>query len=164
MNEGARKQRNVNRLTELFPTFASRVAQVIGQLELQGLRPRIQDAWRSPEEQRKAFETGRSQLLFGFHNATGPNGQPEALAVDLLDDDAPLNVSKEYILKLAAASEAQGLVTGVRWGLPKKLRIAIDNAIAASDWTANVKVGWDPLHIEPTGITVAEARAGKRPQ
>jgi len=44
------------------------------------------------------------------------------------------------------------------------MRTAIDDAIATADWNANVKIGWDPLHIEPTGMTVAEARAGKRPQ
>lgn len=164
MNEAARKQRNTDRLATLFPTFARRVAGVIGQLESEGIRPRIQDAWRSPEDQRIAFDTGHSKLLFGFHNVTGADGRPEALAVDLLDDDAPLNASKEFILKLAAAAEVQGLVTGVRWGLPQKLRLAIDNAIAAADWKANVKVGWDPLHIEPTGISVAEARAGRRPE
>jgi hypothetical protein len=43
------------------------------------------------------------------------------------------------------------------------MRDAIDDAIAAEDWTAQVKIGWDPLHVEPTGITVAEAKAGQRP-
>lgn len=163
MNEAARKQRNVDRLAMLYPTFAARIARVIEQLESDGIRPRIQDAWRSPEDQKIAFDTGHSKLLFGFHNVTGANGHPEALAVDPLDDDAPLSASTEYKLKLAAAAEAQGLVTGIRWGLPQKMRLAIDNAIAAADWKANVKVGWDPLHIEPTGISVAEARAGRRP-
>ena len=163
MNEPDRKTRNTERMKTLFPTFASPVARVINRLETDGMRPRIQDAWRSPEDQRKAFETGHSKLLFGFHNVTGAGGRPEALAIDLLDDDAPLAASRKYTLKLAAAAEAEGLISGVRWGLPQKLRDAIDVAIANQDWEAPVKFGWDPLHVEPTGITVAEARGGKRP-
>jgi HD-like signal output (HDOD) protein len=52
--------------------------------------------------------------------------------------------------------------TGIRWGLPKALAAAID-AIAAMDWKRAVKVGWDPTHVEPTGLTPSEARAGERP-
>jgi hypothetical protein len=163
MTEPARLARNQQRRTELFPSFAKRVAALIASLEAQDLRPRIQDAWRSPEDQRKAFESGHSKLLFGFHNVTGANGQPEALAVDLLDDDHPLNPGRPYLLKLAAAAERQKLVTGIRWGLPAALRAAIDDAIAAQEWNAPVKIGWDPTHVEPTGLTVTEARAGARP-
>lgn len=163
MTEPARLARNTQRQGELFPTFAMRVAAMIDLLEAQGLRPRIQDAWRSPEDQRKAFESGHSKLLFGFHNVTGSAGEREALAVDLLDDDHPLNPRRPYLLMAAAAAESQQLVTGIRWGLPKALRAAIDEAIAEQRWDADVKIGWDPCHVEPTGITVAEARAGARP-
>ena len=164
MTEAARLARNAQRQRELFPTFARRIAAVIASLEALGVRPRIQDAWRSPEDQRKAFEAGHSKLLFGFHNVTGSGGRPEGLAVDLLDDDHPLNPGRPYLLKLAAAAERQKLVTGIRWGLPKALRAAIDEAIAAERWDEAVKIGWDPCHVEPTGITVAEARAGLRPE
>ncbi len=163
MKEPARKARNIERLATLYPAFAARLSRVIARLESDGLRPRIQDAWRSPQDQKKAFDTGHSKLLFGFHNVTGVNGKPEGLAVDLLDDDAPLAAGTVYTLKLAAAAQAEKLHTGVRWGVPKKLIAAIDEAIAAKRWDAPVKIGWDPLHVEPTGITVAEARAGKRP-
>lgn len=163
MKEADRKQRNASRLVELYPTFRARLAQVIVTLETKKIRPRIQDAWRSPADQEKAFKSGHSKLLFGFHNVTASDGTPEALAVDLLDDDSPLNPSKSYLLQLAAAAEATGLVTGIRWGVPKKLIGAIDTAIAFQDWDANVKIGWDPTHVQPTDITVAQAKAGKRP-
>jgi hypothetical protein len=163
MTEAARRARNLQRQTELFPTFATRMRAVIADMEARGHRPRIQDAWRSPEDQRKAFEAGHSKLLFGFHNVTAADGSPEALAVDLLDDDRPTNPGRAYLLKLAAAAERRQLVTGIRWGLPAALRAAIDDAIAAEDWNAPVKLGWDPTHVEPTGITVAQARAGARP-
>lgn len=163
MKEADRKKRNNSRLLELYPTFRARLEQVIVALESKEIRPRIQDAWRSPADQEKAFRSGHSKLLFGFHNVTASDGTPEALAVDLLDDDSPLSPSKNYLLQLAAAAEAAGLITGIRWGVPQKLIGGIDAAIASQDWDANVKVGWDPTHVQPTDVTVAQAKAGKRP-
>ncbi|MFA5924573.1 MAG: hypothetical protein WC856_25345 [Methylococcaceae bacterium] len=162
MKETDRKNRNETRLLELYPTFRVRIKQVIVALEAKGIRPRIQDAWRSPVDQKKAYVSGHSKLLFGFHNVTASSGIPEALAVDLLDDDSPLSPSKNYLLQLAAAAETAGLITGIRWGVPKKLIGAIDAAIASRDWDANVKVGWDPTHVQSADITVAQAKAGTR--
>jgi len=163
MEEAARIERNRQRMTTLYPAFAARLARVIRRLEQDGLRPRIQVAWRSPDDQLAAFRSGHSMLRFGFHNVTAADGTPEALAVDLLDDSSPLNPGKPYLLQLAAAAAEEQLATGIRWGLPAALRAAIDAAIAARDWKAPVKVGWDPLHVEPTGITVPQAKAGRRP-
>lgn len=163
MKEAARQARNAQRLTTLYPSFADRIKKVISRLETEGLRPRIQDAWRSKEDQEKAYKTGKAKLRFGFHNVTGAEGEEQALAVDLLDDDAPLAPSTSYILRLAAAAEAEGLITGIRWDMPKNLIKGIDAAIAAKDWDAKVKVGWDPLHVQTTGVTVSEAKAGQRP-
>jgi hypothetical protein len=163
MKEPERQTRNSTRLAELYPTFRVRLEKVIAELEGKKIRPRIQDGWRSVADQKKAFETGRSKLLYGFHNVTAPDGTPQALAVDLLDDDAPVNMSKSYFLQLAAAAENAGLMTGIRWGVPKKLIGAIDAAIAAGDWDAHVKIGWDPTNVQPTDVNVAQARAGKRP-
>lgn len=87
MREDARLSRNSQRLTELHPEFAARVRSVIAVLEARGFRPRIQDAWRSPEKQLEAVANGNSKHKFGFHNLTSAAGKPEALAVDLLDDD-----------------------------------------------------------------------------
>ena len=93
------------------------MASVIEALEGQNIRPRIQQAWRSPAEQLEAFNSGHSKLKFGYHNATGKNGEKEALAVDLLDDDAPLNPSVRYLLAVfradAAVAAAQGRYTHV---------------------------------------------------
>ena len=164
MTEPQRQQRNEEKLMELFPAFAVRVAKVIGGLEAMGIRPRIQDAYRSPQDQLIAFNTGHSKLKFGFHNVTGPNGEKQSLAVDLLDDDNPLNLSINYLLKLAVLSEENGLITGIRWGVPKTLQESINAAIANRKFDTQLKIGWDPSHVQPTGITSTEARAGKRPQ
>ncbi|MBI1780413.1 MAG: hypothetical protein HYR66_03480, partial [Sphingobacteriales bacterium] len=51
----------------------------------------------------------------------------------------------------------------IRWGVPVRLIVAIDKAITEKDWNAPVKIGWDPTHIQPVGITAADAKAGKRP-
>lgn len=98
MKEIDRKKRNETRLLELYPTFRVRLEKVIVTLESKKIRPRIQDAWRSLADQEKAFKSGHAKVLFGFHNATASNGTPEALAVDLLDDDSPLSPSKNYLL------------------------------------------------------------------
>jgi hypothetical protein len=163
MNEPARRQRNADRLKQLFPTFAARVAAVIAELEDEGWRPRIQDAWRSIAAQESAYATGHSKLKFGFHNVTGADGRPEGLAVDLLDDDAPLNPGKPYLLRLAGAAANAGLDSGIRWGLSARMAKAVDTAIANREWQAAVKIGWDPTHLQPRGLTVAQARAGMRP-
>jgi len=163
MLEAKRKERNAQRLTELYPTFAARVARVIAAMEAAGWRPRIQDAWRSPEDQKKAYDAGHSKLLYGFHNVTGAGGSKEALAVDLIDDDNPLNSRKPYLLQLASIAEKEGVTTGIRWGVPDELVSGINKAIADQNWNAKVKIGWDPTHIQPIGITAQEAKAGQRP-
>lgn len=163
MTEDDRKARNAEKLAQLYPTFAKRIAKVVAALEAAGIRPRIQDAYRSPADQLIAFNKGNSKLKFGFHNVTGNGGNPESLAVDLLDDDSPLSMTTAYFLRVAVAAEKNGLVSGIRFGLSAGLRVGIDVAIAAKNYAAAVKVGWDPTHIEPTGITPTEARGGKRP-
>jgi len=159
MTEAERNARNVQRLTECHPAFAARLQGVIKRLEGAGIRPRIQDAWRSPQDQLTAFLNGNSKVKFGFHNVPGAGGRKEALAVDLLDDNAPLAPGAPYVLRLAAAAAAEGLATGALWGLPAKRK----SGTAAGNFDAAVKIGWDPCHVEPTGITVAQAKVGKRP-
>ncbi len=163
MTEAARQNRNTQRLEELFPAFRKRIKLVIADLENVQLRPRIQDAYRSPADQLAAFESGHSKLKFGFHNVTGADGTPESLAVDLLDDNNPLKPPTSYLLQLASAARNRGLETGILWGLPANLQQGVNAAIEAGDFQATVKVGWDPTHVQPVGITVAQAKLGQRP-
>jgi hypothetical protein len=140
------------------------LALVIRDLERAGFRPRIQDAWRSPEDQLRAFQSGNSKLKFGYHNATGPGGEKEALAVDLLDDDAPIRPTRRYLLALAIAARDHNLSTGLAWDLPANLKRAIEDAIKSRNVDAPIsKIGWDPCHLEITGISVADVKRGKRP-
>ncbi len=55
MLETERLQRNQSRLQELYPYFRARVEAVLKEMEAEGFRPRIQDAWRSPEDQLKSI-------------------------------------------------------------------------------------------------------------
>lgn len=163
MKEPARKHRNEMMLAECWPSFAKRVRKLIADLEGSGFRPRIQAAHRTIADQRAAYLAGNSKLLYGFHNVTAPDGKPEALAVDLLDDDEPLNPSKSYLVFLAHHCLGRELNTGIYWGLPTTISKGLAAAVAACDQTYSGKVGWDPTHVETLHVTVAEAKAGKRP-
>lgn len=162
MNEQARKQRNALMMGELYPVFRNKIMLVITDMEGRGFRPRIQQAWRSEAEQLVYFNKGTSKVKYGFHNCTGAKGEKESLAVDMLDDDFPLNSRVEYLLNLADASANQGLITGIRWGLTKILIAGLEDALRCKDFKRVVKIGFDPTHIEPTGINLQQAKAGKR--
>ena len=164
MNEAARKERNRQRLTECFPTFAASLGAVIADMEAQGFRPRIQDAFRTKEQQMEDFRRGTSKVTFGFHNVTGFGGRKESLAVDLLDDDNPLSPPRRYLILLAEAARARGLQTGILFSLSTAERVRVNRAIADRDFNPGIKIGFDPTHVEVAGITIEEARAGKRPQ
>src|SRR6185436_9573812 len=136
MLESERIQRNQSRMQELYPYFREHVQVLLKEMEAEGLRPRCQDAWRSPDDQLKAYKAGTTQVQYGFHNVTGPNGNKEALAVDVLDDNNIFATKTDYMLRLAAAAERNGLVTGIRWGLSEAYSKAIDDAIASKSWSA----------------------------
>ena len=163
MDEAARINRNNDRLTECFPAFAPRIKAVLTAMEAQQFRPRIQEAYRTPEDQLQAFNTGFTKVKFGFHNITGAGDVKEALACDILDDDNPLNPGTRYLLALALAARAQDLQTGILWGLPAPLIAGVEGALATRNLDSVVKVGWDPTHTEVAGLTIAAARAGARP-
>ena len=163
MNEAERKQRNYVKIHELHPSVRPRMEAVIQELESYGYRPRIQEAWRSPKDQLAAYRAGTSKVKFGFHNVTAADEAKEALAADIWDDDRPFNAKTHFMLHLLAAAEKNGLTTGIRWSLSENRIQLIEDAISKEDWKRPVWVGWDPLHVEVTGITIQEAEAGKRP-
>lgn len=164
MKEAARIDRNKQRLGELFPAFAKRVAAVIKEMESLGFRPRIQDAHRTIADQLKAFNNGFSDVKFGFHNVTGAGGKPESLAVDLLDDDHPLSPTRKYVITLASVAQKQKLHSGIFFRLKTAAeRKALQDAIDKLNFDLRVRIGFDPTHLEPTGLTIAQAKAGARP-
>jgi hypothetical protein len=167
MTEADRLIRNRIRLLECHPTFRERVERILQGLQRRGFRPRIQAAARSPEDQLEAWRRGTSKLKFGFHNITGPHGQPQSLAVDILDDDAPLAPDKPFLVGLAVEAKKVGCQTGIAWGLPSHLRTLLElviskDATMVGDY-GDLKIGWDPTHVEPLNLTVARAKLGERP-
>lgn len=162
MTDGDRTTRNRQLLQQCHEPFRHQLAMAIATLEAQGFRPRIQCAWRSPEDELVAYASGHSHVKFGFHNCSTPNGGPDALAADVLDDDHPLAASRAYVLALARVARANGLDTGIDWGLPPNIKTALNAAVAGNQPWAG-KVGWDDCHVEVTGVTIAQAMAGQRP-
>lgn len=163
MTEGLRVARNTVKVAELHPVMRGRVASLIAHLELAGYRPRIQEAYRSIEQQQQNVKDGHAQVIWSFHNATALDGSPEALAVDLLDDDYPLRPRMRYLMRLAIACQQLKLETGILWGLAAGPRERLSDAIAArrEDWIS--QVGWDPCHVQPSDVTLLQAKHGLRP-
>ena len=162
MTEARRLIRNATRLGECHPWFRDRLERVLSGLESRGYRPRIQDAWRSPERQKELLDEGFTKVRWGFHNATKANGAPDSLAADVLDDDFPLNPRRAFLLALAQFADEVDLDTGIAWGLPPAIAQMLNEAIAdGASWKG--KLGWDPCHVEVADLTIADARRGKRP-
>ena len=151
-------------MRELNPVMRRKIAAVLADLTGHNYRPRIQCAWRSPADQLAAYRNGYSKLRWGFHNATA-GGEPDALAADILDDDRPLEETRWFMVWLARSARAHGLKTGLLWGVPAKMQAAIYAAIddPIQSRVAAIRPGWDPLHCEPAGLSVASAKAGERP-
>jgi hypothetical protein len=165
VTEPARIQRNTAKVLELHPAFGARIVKLIAVMEAAGYRPRIQQAYRSIEEQQKNVAKGVSEVVWSFHNATDPDGTPSALAVDLLDDDSPLRPRMAYLMRLAIECRPLLLQTGILWGMSAGPREQLAAAIAARrfDWVGPM-TGWDPLHVQPSDVTLAQAKHGARPK
>lgn len=175
MTEEARRARNVERLGLCFPPFAGRGAALIARLESvdnENFRPRIDQSWRTAAQHAAQLAAGTSKSSFSFHMTTTPDGKPDALAIDLLDDDYPVPSANQaewpdsfrrYLLWLAALSRNWGLETGIDWGLSADERWALHEALASDPLSYHGEIGWDPTHVEPRDLTLAAAKAGKRP-
>ena len=165
MDDKARHLRNLQEIQQLYPTMRPKIQAIINDLEGQGYKPRIQEAYRNQQAQNAALLSGHSKVRNSFHGITGPGGQPEALAVDLLNDQANVQQpSQDYLLRLASSAQGHGLMTGAQWGLPDDQRKAIQTAVANRNFDQpGIRLGWDPTHVQPVDITVEQAQRGKRP-
>lgn len=172
MTDQARHERNILRLSECYAPFAVRVVRLIADLEREGFRPRIQQAFRTPKGQAAVLASGNSKVKWSFHMATTPEGKPDALAVDILDDDYPVPVKdqrlwpvsfRQYLLWLAALAAGYELETGLAWGLDAVERRALALAMSTDPLSYTKGIGWDPTHVEPRDLTLTAAKAGRRP-
>jgi hypothetical protein len=147
---------NDDRLASCDAGFSVRVRAVIEELESYGFKPRIVESWRSPMAQRRAVASGRSLVTFGFHNIVGSRREPRAFAVDLVQSERA-TPTLNYAFRLAALAARHRLDTGILWGLSKEERDAVYKAMAKPRVAAPVKIGWDPCHLQPADMTVAQA-------
>lgn len=171
MKEPDRLAQNAAKLLECNPFFRVKLARTIERLETEAnpltsklYRPRIQQAARTPAEQKTLKAGGTSKLSWGYHNATTPEGLPDSLAADVLDDDNPIEPPVCYKLRLGTIAREEGLSTGVDW-MPKELKPSVWKLMAAGATSApeGQKWGWDPNHVEWVGISVLSAKRGVRP-
>lgn len=153
---------NHQKLNELHPAFRSKIQIVLSELRSRGLRPRIATAWRSAQAQADAVAVGSSKVEFGFHNTTGPNGEKQAWACDIVDDNKARVTNPNFFFPLAKIAESHGMVTGIRWGLSEKDVETVELSIQQEDWagTTTMRTGWDPAHVQPVGITARDAQKG----
>jgi hypothetical protein len=163
--ELVRKQDNAERLMLMNPGIRPKIKATLTDMEHHGYRPLIDSGvWRSPAEEAKKKAQGVSQVSFGFHNVTTPDGRPDSLAADITDNRWFWSSPKSFWLTLAGAAESHGLTTGIYWGLSQASRNKIREAIKTRNWNAPVQIGWDAAHVQPAApFTISEARAGKRP-
>jgi hypothetical protein len=172
MTEETRKKLNAERLKLVDVSIRAKVKAVLATMEHYGHRPLIGgEVWRSPAEQLAMVRRGVSKLKWGFHCATTKDGKPASLAADIVDAEKAWGASDAFWLTLGYAARAQGLGWGGYWGLgaaaKKRLSQAIDWAKTQDDAVVppmpKADRGWDVAHVEVTGITPAQARAGMRP-
>lgn len=157
MLEMMRRRRNANELKLLAPDVAASVRAVLQDLEAYGYRPRLQETFRTLEEQQKKFEKGLSHIKgVGPHtlveNVAG-HYVPASRATHVLDDDSPLDPSPAFLASLAIAANKHMLRSGVIFGLDGEHRTKVNSAINQGFFKIlaillQKERGWDPNHIE----------------
>jgi hypothetical protein len=174
MTETERAERNLERLSECDVVAARRFARLIAALEAEpeGFRPRIQEAWRSAATHAAQLAAGTSLSHWSQHMATGPNGEKQALAIDLLDDDYPEPAASQhvwpasfraYLIKIAWHAATLKLRSGILWELEPADRAAMSDAVMLQHWQYQGKFGFDPTHVEVSDVTYPQGEAGQRP-
>jgi hypothetical protein len=163
MTHDARLARNKQRLEECYPYFRLRLSALLADLTEAGYRPRIQDAWRSPESQLQKYLAGFSKLRFGLHNATSASGKKESLAAEVYHDPSPLAPTHRYLISLAHYAARHELMTGIEWGLTGRIRETLREAVKTLDLSYQGKLGWDCQHVQVRGISATRVFHGDRP-
>ncbi len=159
-----RQRNNAEKLALIHAPARPKFAATVRDLEAQGQRPLIVNSYRSPASQAAIKARGNSRVSWSYHNAQTPQGKPDALAADFVDSRYFWQRGHDdFWLMLASAAEGHDLSSGVYWGLPPNYRKRIRGLISRREWHTPYRVGWDPGHIEVKGVTLAEARRGKRP-
>lgn len=134
--------------------FRSKVQLSLQNMVEKAEAPRIFEAMRTVEQQREKVRLGYSKTMKSYHLKRGKDGK--GLAADIADKDRGWNASKRFWFILAANCEARGMGWGGLFGLNRKQKQAVKNAIAvlrAALWPQNheayqTPIGWDPAHVQ----------------
>ena len=145
IDDTKREERNAEQLKGLYPRFRTKIMDLLDQMETLGMRPYILSGWRSPEEQGRLATRGVASGEWSMHSAKGPGGRPEALAVDIVDANAPWRFDPPFYIALAVLARERHLDTGILWGLSEEDSLAVERAIQRRDVNApGLRIGRDP--------------------
>jgi hypothetical protein len=160
-----RRAHNELRIQKVYRPMRGKILAVIRDLEGHAWQPLIDaKVHRTPAQQAELKRRGVSTVSYSFHNVTARDGTPESLACDITHAPNAWDSSQHFWLMLAAAAQAHGLETGIRWGLKQNDRAAINRAIVQRQWTEpRLRLGWDPAHVQPRNFSLLRARLGLRP-
>ncbi len=129
------------RLAQLTPEMRQRSEKVVARLEAKGYKPKIVEALRTLEEQKKKVAEGKSQTLKSMHLSQGGKG---AAAIDLIDPkwgyDDSTKPAVEFFKEYGKISKDEGLTWGGDF-----LRKGKDGVKRPDKRTG---YGWDPGHAE----------------
>ncbi len=164
-HDAERREKNRTRLKELHPAMRVKVAAVIADMEGHGWMPLIDaQVHRTKEEQARLVRNGVSKVSFSFHNASGKRGEPQSLAVDIIDARWGWDSPRKFWLMLGSSYTQHGLNWGGFFGLKGRTQ-ALRDRLKIRDYHApGIALGWDVAHGEWSGIPLAAVRLGVRPK
>ena len=111
------------KLASLHAELRPIVERLAGRMALHGFNPKIFFAYRGLETQARLKARGNSGVSVSFHNHT-ENGEPAALAVDLVDAELGWG-NPVFFQVLGEEAEALGLIWGGRWTNPDEAHVQL---------------------------------------
>jgi len=104
----------------LFKPFREKIQLVFIDLEKLGWRPKRASGFREESEQKKLYDSGRSKVLFSFHNVTIDDKKPSSLGIDIIDkrygwQGVAEDVKFPFWTDLGIVSKKHGLYWGGDW-------------------------------------------------
>jgi hypothetical protein len=120
------------------------------------------------------FNKGVSQVRWGFHCATGKNGEPQSLAADIVHAKFGWFADKQFVMKdtdeefwvkLGHHAQRNDLNWGGYWFNfdpygEKKSRLSSE--VFNKVWYNGQEFGFDPAHVETSFVSIKQAMEGKR--
>lgn len=106
------------KLRSLNPDLQVKVVHLLEKLKEKGFFPHIFYGWRSVAVQLALYSSGRSKVMFSFHNAQRRDGTPNSYAVDIIDSRFGWTQQAEssgFWQVLGTATKTKGLIWGGDW-------------------------------------------------